>query len=485
MKKFMIITHNDLDGIGAAVVGKVVFNKQKVDVKFCGYHNVNDEVLKALRNGNYSHVFITDISVNKETASIIEKEYKGKVSLLDHHDNLFYLDDYDWATVIPGNQDEPGNESGTSLFYKFLLEKCKFKTNEALENFVEKVRSYDTWDWSNFNNDQDAKKLNDYFGIVGFYDFMNEYVTKIMNNDTILFDNVAERLLKYEQRKIDNIVKAKDKSMKVKEIDKHKVGFVFCENYQSEIGNRLLKLHPEIVGIVLIDMGRKKLSIRSTSDREFDCGIIAKRWFNGGGRQYTAGASIPDGIFERLEEFLFNKFTSSNSYSKAKVKEPELPTEYVNEKFIRRFNINSKDELKAGMKLVSNLSGKIFEIKYIRNDDDLIIIYNEEKNKYYSFSFYKVKNRFRIVKHLKLEADYKTTTITDIDKDLVIRLNDGILGPILPLLYNIIDKRFYLYNGISIDNDYYIVIDDCGVERLISEFELMSIHILVEDETYV
>lgn len=485
MKKFMIITHNDLDGIGAAVVGKVVFNKQKVDVKFCGYNNVNDEVLKALRNGNYSHAFITDISVNKETASIIEKEYKGKVSLLDHHDNLFYLDNYDWATVMPGNQDKPGNESGTSLFYKYLLEKCKFKTNEALENFVEKVRSYDTWDWSNFTNDQDAKKLNDYFGIVGFYDFMNEYVTKIMNNDTILFDNVAERLLKYEQRKIDNVVKAKDKSLKIKEIDKHKVGFVFCDNYQSEIGNRLLKLHPEIDGIVLIDMGRKKLSIRSTSDREFDCGIIAKRWFNGGGRQYTAGASIPDGIFERLEEFLFNKFTSSNNYSKAKVKEPELPTEYINEKFIRRFNINSKDELKAGMKLVSNISDKIFIIKDVRVEDDLYIVYNEDKKQYHSLPFYMIKNRFKIIKHLKLDSNYKTTTITDIDKDLVIKLVDNATGPILPLLYNIIDKRFYLYNGVSENGGYCILVDDCGEENHVSEFELMSIFILVEDETYV
>ena len=485
MKKFMIITHNDLDGIGAAVVGKVVFNKQKVDVKFCGYNNVNDEVLKALRNGKYSHVFITDISVNKETASIIEKEYKGKVSLLDHHDNLFYLDGYDWAIVMPGNQDEPGNESGTSLFYKYLLEKCKFKTNEALENFVEKVRSYDTWDWSNFTNDQDAKKLNDYFGIVGFYDFMNEYVTKIMNNDTILFDNVAERLLKYEQRKIDSIVKAKDKSMKVKEIDKHKVGFVFCENYHSEIGNRLLKLHPEIDGIVLIDMGRKKLSIRSTSDREFDCGIIAKRWFNGGGRQYTAGASIPDGLFEHLEEILFNKFTNNNSYHKSKIKEPELPCKYTNEIFTRRFNINSKDDLEVGMKLVSDISDKIFIIKDVRVEDDDYVVYNEEKKQYHSLPFYRVKNRFKIIKHLKLDKGYKTTTISDIDKDLVIRLNNEAVGPILPLLYNIIDKRFYLYSGICLDSDYYLLIDDCGEEKQVSEFELMSIYILVENETYV
>lgn len=309
MKRFMIITHTDLDGIGAAVVGKVVFNKQEVDTKFCGYHNVNNEVLNALRYGNYSHVFITDISVTKETAEIIEKNYKDKVHLLDHHANLEYLNNYDWATVDPGVERAQGNDCGTSLFYKFLLETCKFKPNEALVQFVEKVRRYDTWDWSNFLDDQDAKKLNDYFGIVGFYDFMNEFVQKILNNNTELFNNFTNKLLKYEQRKIDFVLKSKDKTLITKKIDNHNVGFVFCDSYQSEIGNRLIKLHPELDGVILISMGTGKLSIRSADDREFDCDIIAKRWFNGGGHRCSAGATIPEEMIKKIQDMLFNKFT--------------------------------------------------------------------------------------------------------------------------------------------------------------------------------
>ena len=121
MKRFMIITHGDLDGIGAVVIGKTVFNKQKDDFRYCGYHNVNEKVMEVLENGNYSHIFITDISVNEEVADIINTYYSDKVTLLDHHSNLDYLIQYDWATVEPGEEGTFGRESGTSLFYKFLL----------------------------------------------------------------------------------------------------------------------------------------------------------------------------------------------------------------------------------------------------------------------------------------------------------------------------------------------------------------------------
>ena len=39
MKKYMIVTHTDLDGIRAIVIGKTILNKQHIDMKFCGYHN--------------------------------------------------------------------------------------------------------------------------------------------------------------------------------------------------------------------------------------------------------------------------------------------------------------------------------------------------------------------------------------------------------------------------------------------------------------
>ena len=309
MKKYMIVTHTDLDGIGAIVVGKTILNKQHIDMKFCGYHNVNETVVNVLVSSeNYSHIFITDISVNKNTAEYIETCHKGRVTLLDHHSNLDYLDKYDWATVEPGQEGTKDRECGTSLFYKFLKDKLNFQSNQAMENFVEKVRRYDTWDWHDYYNDNEAKQLNDYFGKIGFFDFINEYVNKIKRNDKELFSESAKKILKNSQRNLDQLVKSKEKQMRIKNIDNYTVGFIFSEIYQSEIGNKLLDLHPELDGIIIYDLSKNKLSVRSTNKSDFDCSLITKEWFgNGGGRKNTGGAQIPEEKIKLIQEILFNK----------------------------------------------------------------------------------------------------------------------------------------------------------------------------------
>ena len=308
MKNFMVITHTDLDGLGAAVIAKTVFNKQHVDLKFCGYYNINETVIKVLTNSNkYSHIFITDISVNNDVATIINNMYKDKVTLIDHHSNLEYLNWYDWAIVKPGIEGERDRPSGTSLFYEFLKEKIKFTPNQAMENFVEKVRRYDTWDWD-YYNDEDAKKLNDYFGKIGFSDFIKEYTTKLLNNDPKLFSENAEKILKMTKKNVDNLIKTKEKQMITKEIDGYKVGYIFSEIYQSEIANELLKKHKDIDAIVLYDLSKNKLSIRSTDNSDFDCSVMCKKWFgNGGGRKNTGGAQIPEETMKQIQEILFNK----------------------------------------------------------------------------------------------------------------------------------------------------------------------------------
>lgn len=309
MKKYMIITHTDLDGIGAIVVGKTILNKQHIDMKFCGYYNVNETVINALVSSeNYSHIFITDISVNENTANYINTCHKGRVTLLDHHSNLEYLDQYDWAIVKPGEEGTKDRECGTSLFYKFLKDKLKFKTNQAMENFVEKVRRYDTWDWHDYYNDNEAKQLNDYFGKIGFFDFINEYVSKIKRNDKELFSDSAKKMLKNSQRNLNQLIKSKEKQMCTKNIDGYNVGFIFSEIYQSEVGNQLLDLHPELDGIILYDLSKNKMSIRSNDKSDFDCSLIAKNWFgNGGGRKNTGGAQIPEEILIQIQNLLFNK----------------------------------------------------------------------------------------------------------------------------------------------------------------------------------
>ena len=96
--------------------------------------------------------------------------------------------------------------------------------------------------------------------------------------------------------------------MVVKNIDNYTVGFIFSEIYQSEVGNRLLELHPELDGIIIYDLSKNKLSVRSTNKSDFDCSLITKEWFgNGGGRKNTGGAQIPEEKLKLIQEILFNK----------------------------------------------------------------------------------------------------------------------------------------------------------------------------------
>lgn len=512
MKKFMIITHNDLDGIGAAVIGKVVFNKQHVDVKFCGYHNVNEKVMDALKKNIYSHVFITDISVNEETAKIIESEYKGKVSLLDHHSHLDYLEDYDWAIVDPGEEGVRGRESGTSLFYKYLLETCKFKPNEAIENFVERVRSYDTWDWANFDNDLDAKKLNDYFSKIGFYDFMSEYTEKILNNDTELFSALANKVLDITQKNIDNIIKTKNKNLTVKEIDGYKIGFTFTEIHHSEIGNKILTLRPELDAMILIDISRGKISLRSTDNSDFDCSSINKKWFGGGGRKNTGGAHIPDEIMNKIQELLFDKFIKEEEKTEEvedlgnpKEEIKEEPKEYVykiskedkaiyKNKFKRRYKINHLSDLDKSVFIEDKASTSIKEIINIEKDK---VFYKDLKSKTKGYlHFEELQRKYVIVKFLNLNQEFRMKDIGNVYIDLMVGLSNDVYGVEYPLIYNTINDCIYSYIGVIYHDPMEIyssgtpnqveheIREINGESKIVSEYQLKTQFKIIVNDNY-
>lgn len=510
-KKFIIITHSDLDGVGAAVIGKVVFNKQFTEFVFCGYHNVNEKTLDVLRNKEYSHVFITDISVNEEVAEIIDKEYKGKVSLLDHHSNLDYLDKYDWAIVEPGVEGTQGRESGTSLFYKYLLEKCKFKTNEAIANFVEKVRSYDTWDWVNFTNDIEAKQLNDYFGKVGFYDFIQEYSEKLLNNDTELFSELAKKINKYTQKNIDMIVNSKNKSMLVKDIDGYKIGFVFLEIYHSEVGNRLLTLNPNLDAVILIDLGNKKISLRSTDNSKFDCSVIGKKWFGGGGRKNTGGATIPDEIMLKVQNLMFDKFINTlNDGSNEKTENDVYITELselvknIQRKSIsRQFLIKSKEDIVNGCTVISNRNNDIRTVCISKEFSGYIL--TDVYGRYDKFiDFTGLQEQYRLLKFLNVDTILKCEEIENISKDLVVKINgnrhneDNIYGVIRPILYNKKEQCLNLYSGRNIPSNHifiknpsvkqpkkHIIIDIKGCSNEIDEEALLNDFYVIKDVEFI
>ena len=56
--KTKLFTHNDLDGVGCAILAKLVFGED-VDIEYCSYRNVDDCVSDFIEEAeNYDRIFI-------------------------------------------------------------------------------------------------------------------------------------------------------------------------------------------------------------------------------------------------------------------------------------------------------------------------------------------------------------------------------------------------------------------------------------------
>ena len=77
------------------------------------------------------------------------------------------------------------------------------------------------------------------------------------------------------------------------------IGMVYAEKYRSEIGNELLKRHPDLDVIVIVNMNGG-ISLRS---RDVDVSKIAS-YFGGGGHIHASGIGIPLEIRKEVFETL-------------------------------------------------------------------------------------------------------------------------------------------------------------------------------------
>lgn len=290
--KIKLFTHSDLDGIGCAIVAKFGFTEQKVDVTYCEYHNVNEKITEFLSSdelSNYYMIMITDISVNEEVALLLdEMNQRMGVQLLDHHETAEWLNKYEWANVM--SVDEKGvNTCGTSM----LANTYDIGSFDAakLNEFVELVRRYDTWDWANIHNDKSAKMLNDLFWFYGRDRFVQKYMISLTDSN-LFFDSQDLTILQVEEERIERYIKKMEKQLTIRHVGRYNVGVVFGDQYMSEVCHALHDKNPELDLVAMVNMSSGKVSYRTNRD-DVNVGEFAK-YFGGGGRQATAGSEIND-----------------------------------------------------------------------------------------------------------------------------------------------------------------------------------------------
>ncbi len=310
-----LFTHNDLDGIGCILLAQLAFGIDQVDFESCKYEDINERVQHFIENEEklqYTHCFITDISIREEVACNIHTLLENPSAylptshfqLIDHHISADALNQYPWCFVKVA--DDKGTKcSGTSLFYDYLkgLTANKAWATPQVETFVEKIRRFDTWDWQALE-DLEAKQLNDLLYILGKERFTTYWYKRLLQPDMCFgFDETQLLLLEINQNEINEYISSRNEELIVKEVFGYKAGIVFANRFQSELGNKLAELHPEVDFIAMINVGGGVSCRTVKEDINLATEIAGK--LGGGGHQKAAGLPVGDEIREMVISAIF------------------------------------------------------------------------------------------------------------------------------------------------------------------------------------
>lgn len=291
---YKLYTHNDLDGVGCAILAKLTWG-DGVEVRYC---NSPDEVTEHLCKDNNSYVdlvFVTDCSFNYEKVYNKNKKVIGKIRLFDHHKTALPLVQKSNYFVVNEYNEEGKLTCGTEIFYKFLKERKGLTIN--CDYFVEQVRLYDTWDWT-LGTSNIPKYLSMLLYTNSITKFCDTFYLKLLKgsmNDLNVFTDNERAVLEYEERRQ---AKEQEKALKncyIVETTKYSYGLVFGSFSFSVVGNAICKELGVDVAIQ-IDLANEVIGVRTTRN-DIDLGKLMKDLFNGGGHPKAAGSPITNGAY--------------------------------------------------------------------------------------------------------------------------------------------------------------------------------------------
>lgn len=301
---YTLLSHNDLDGVGCGILAKLAFN-ERVKVRYNSVISLNQEIELFLDKGQQdAFLFITDLSPNEENEKRLNDYYleTKKVQLIDHHKTALHLNDYEWGHVLV-EEKEGHLTSATSLFYHYLVTHELLEPSDAITEFVELVRQYDTWEWEKSENHQ-AHRLNTLFFLVSIDEFEEKMIDRLQISNHFEFDEFEKKVLKMEEEKIERYIRRKKREVVQSEVNGYLAGIVYAESYHSELGNELGKEYSHLDYIAILNIGGKKIALR-TIHNHVDVSEIAGQ-YGGGGHAKASGCSLSNEAYKRFVEDTFH-----------------------------------------------------------------------------------------------------------------------------------------------------------------------------------
>ena len=297
--RVLLFTHSqDIDGMGCAVLARKAFGDYTlVPTKTFEITKNVENYIKSKKIYDFDKIFVTDLCIKEPVLKFIDNDeiLKNRLLVLDHHKTEIEEGNnkYDFVNIIV--QKNGRKESGTSLFYNYLIQNNYLQRSNILDELVEWTRQYDVWDWESKNN-INARNLHVLFEVLGYDAYLKIINDKVDKLNSIVFNN-------YEKEVIDKFNKEMEKDilnilngMKCVDLsidgNIFKVGFVKCPyKYRNDM-NKFIKKNNvyniDAVGMIMTDI--ETVSYRQVKD--VDVSIISK-YFGGKGHR-GAGSNLQE-----------------------------------------------------------------------------------------------------------------------------------------------------------------------------------------------
>lgn len=285
--KILVISHiADIDGMGSVILSKFYFK----DIDYLLAENNHDyDLEKDIDVSNYDTIYVCDLNFNDKNLEYIlnNPEVAAKIKNFDHHESEEWKNKYSFVNEVIYLNDRL--TCATELFYNYLLTlpNSDFLKSKFFKEFVEAVRSLDTWTFKETNNNlgPDLATLHGYLGAVKFINL----ISSLDCSDTFYLPESYEDIIKIQnETKKHDVANYLDKS-KVIEYNNYKIAVSISEGYRSDVGDTMMNKYSDADFALIINFYRNTCSLRTNNDK-YDMGLIAKEFTqNGGGHKRAAG----------------------------------------------------------------------------------------------------------------------------------------------------------------------------------------------------
>ena len=309
MNKVLIFTHGiDIDGFGGAILGKLAFKNPKI--VFADNFNLDELMINTLKNDTpYDEIYVTDHCPSYTLCEKIDssKALSSVIKVFDHHiSRKDKEENFDFVNLVVEN--EHGKQSGTSLFYGYLVKTGRLKRTNSLDMFTKLTTLYDTWEWKKDKElGTQAYRLNTLFQAVGRDKYI-EIVSDMLERNLEEFkfsdeeNDIIDGFISDFNAKIEGYIT----KIKIVDVDGLKVGYVELEDlYKNDIAEVLRnRNNPLNIAYLMMPLkDRESVSLRNIEN--IDLADIASK-FGGGGHKSAASFPKSNEQFKLLQQEIKN-----------------------------------------------------------------------------------------------------------------------------------------------------------------------------------